>query len=120
MAGNARDSSSDGSESEPEPELEEEAPEFLYDAKTQDIIIDFRAASSLPFDPDSDAVKSLRAMMFGRGKGMHAPNEAGKVFVFGEWKLLTSLMKVHFVGYIPIDSLSFCWRSSTTDSPTQQ
>ena len=84
-------------ESDAEQRVEEEAPAFPFDASKQDVVIDFRAACAIPFDPDSDGVKSLRAIAFGKGKGVHAPKEAGKLYVCGEWKLLTSLQKVHFV-----------------------
>ena len=99
MAESEDERESGESENENDPEEEEVAdlPTIPFGAETQDLIIDFRAACSIPFDPESDAVKSLRAIIFGKGNGMHSPNEAGKVYVVGEWKLLTSLMKVYFI-----------------------
>ena len=91
-------------ENEEEEEEEEEtltpkdssSPTIPFDAKTMDLIIDFRSVCSLPFDPATEGTKALRALKFGKGKGIHAPNEPGKVFVCGEWQLLTVLMKVYF------------------------
>ena len=97
MAENDGGGSEDEVQSETEPALETEAPAYPFDAGKHDLVIDFRATCSIPFDPESDGVKSLRAIMFGKGKGIHAPSEAGKLYVVGDWKLLTSLLKVHFV-----------------------
>ena len=72
-------------------------PEILFDSKTMDLVVDFRAVCSLPHDPDVDGVKTLRAITFGKGKGVHAPKEPGKIFVCGPWKLLHVMCKVYFL-----------------------
>ena len=72
-------------------------PDILFDSKTMDLVVDFRAVCSLPHDPDVDGVKSLRAITFGKGKGVHAPKEPGKIYVCCPWKLLHVMGKVYFV-----------------------
>ena len=71
-------------------------PTIPFDVSTTDLIIDFRAVCSLPFDPNTEGVKSLRAIKFGKGRAVHVPNQAGKLFVFGEWSSLQALTKVYF------------------------
>ena len=93
--GNSGDESSDR-ESDNE-QQDKTPPSIPFDSSKMDLIIDFRAACSLPYDPDTDGVKALRAIIFGKGKAVHVPNESGKIFVCGEWRLVTSLMKVHYV-----------------------
>ena len=89
--------SGDGDEDDVIEEGADAPPEIPFDAEKSELVLDFRAVSSLPYDYDSDGIKSLRAIMFGKGKGIHVPREPGKIIVCGEWKLLNVLMKVHFV-----------------------
>ena len=88
---------SDGEQSDAPVEDDDVQPEIPFDAEKMEMVIDFRAVCSLPYDYDTDGIKSLRAILFGKGKGIHAPKEAGKLFVSGDWKLLHSLATVHFV-----------------------
>ena len=93
---------SEGSENEDsvheEDEHEETAPpEFPFDAKKFDLVLDVRAMCYLPYDPDTQGMKSLRAIIFEKGRAVHAPNEPGKIYVCGDWRLMNALVKVHFV-----------------------
>ena len=90
----------DSSESEEHVETPDEdvaAPAIPFCASKMDLIIDFRSVCSLPHDPDVEGVKALRAITFGKGHGIHAPNAPGKIYVWGEWKTVNALSKVHFV-----------------------
>ena len=73
------------------------APTIPFDATKMDLIIDFRSVCSLPHDPDTEGVKALRAITFGKGHGIHAPNAPGKIYVSGAWKKINALCKTYFV-----------------------
>ena len=79
------------------PAKDDSKPEIPFDVKTMDLIIDFRSVCSLPYDTDVEGTKALRAIKFGKGSGIHAPNETGKFIVCGEWTMLLALSKVYFV-----------------------
>eukprot|EP00966_Prymnesium_polylepis_P053084 1228951-Prymnesium_polylepis.1 len=72
------------------------APGVPFDDATMDLVIDFRAACSLPFDPDNDGVHALRAVVFQKGKGIHHPHEPGKLVVAGKHSKQAALSIVHF------------------------
>ncbi|KAL1496629.1 hypothetical protein AB1Y20_014233 [Prymnesium parvum] len=71
-------------------------PAVKFDATAQDIMIDFKACSELPFDPDTGGVKAFRAIVFTKGKGLHVPDKPGHVIVCGEWSKQEALCLVHF------------------------
>ena len=86
-----------GQEREVVPPNDTSAPTIPFDATKMDLIIDFRSVCSLPHDPDTEGVKALRAITFGKGHGIHAPNAPGKIYVSGEWKTVNALCKTYFV-----------------------
>ena len=81
-----------------EPEVEPEISEITvpFDATKNDMVLDFRTVSELPFDPDVSGVKAFRAFIFEKGKAVHAPNDPGKYIVAGEYIEQWSLCLVHF------------------------
>jgi hypothetical protein len=79
------------------PAVAAKEPEVAFDASSQEISIDFRACSQLPFDPDTGGVKAFRAIVFPKGKGVHVPKQAGRMVIAGEWAKQEALCLVHFV-----------------------
>ena len=86
----------ENNDAEEVPTKDTSKPTIPFDVSTTDLIIDFRAACSLPFDPNTEGVKSLRAIKFGKGRAVHVPNDAGKLYVFGDWCSVQALPKVYF------------------------
>ena len=93
----ARLAEPDEIDSDPEAELEVELVEKPFDITKHDLVLDVRAMTELPFDPDASGVKSFRAFVFEKGKSMHAPGEAGKYIIAGEWFEQWALALVHFI-----------------------
>jgi hypothetical protein len=81
----------DGEESE---ELE---PQFPFDSKTTECVLDLRALCALPVDQDEDGVMAFRALMLPKGKTLHVPNEPGCYATLGPWRTQIALSLVHFV-----------------------
>ena len=73
-----------------------EVPEYPFDSEKHDITVDFRSVAELPFDPEVSGVKTMRAIVFGKGKATHVPSRPGQLCVIGEWRSQTALCKVHF------------------------
>ena len=69
---------------------------YFYDFEKNDMVLDVRTMSELPFDPDASGVKAFRAFVFEKGKSMHAPDAPGKYIVAGNWYEQWSLSLVHF------------------------
>ena len=67
-----------------------------FDYEKQELVIDFRSVSELPFDPDTGGVKSFRAVIFDKGKGLHVPGQPGKLVVAGCYVKQVALCRVHF------------------------
>ena len=80
-------------EEEGEDESEEEEEEPLpdceitrrFDSSKNDLVLDLKTLSEIPFDPDGSGIKTFRAFVFEKGKAVHNPHEAGQYIVSGEW-----------------------------------
>ena len=75
---------------------EEDVEPFCFEK--QCLIIDFKSlcASGIPFDPESNGVRALRAIVFKRGMGTFYPDDHSKLVIAGEYFVVSSLTLVHF------------------------
>ena len=83
---------------EEDEEVDRDAPdiETPFDAGLNEVVLDFRTVSELPFDTDASGVKAFRAFIFEKGKVLHSPTEAGQYYASGEWCEQWALSIVHF------------------------
>lgn len=89
---------SDALPAEPElPEPGEDAlePEVAYDDELHTLVVDLAGLCTIPFDAESSAIESLRALRFEKGKAIHGP-VSGEYAIAGSRTVLSTLMLVHF------------------------
>ena len=67
-----------------------------FDPAKETLILDFKAACQLPFNPDNGGVKAFRAIIFQKGFGHHVPDEPAKLLLVGEYRRQYALELVHF------------------------
>ena len=67
-----------------------------FDPSKETLILDFKAACQLPFNPDNGGVKAFRAIIFQKGFGHHVPDEPAKLLLVGEYRRQYALELVHF------------------------
>ena len=67
-----------------------------FDPSKETLILDFKAACQLPFNPDNGGVKAFRAIIFPKGFGHHVPDEPAKLLLVGEYRRQYALELVHF------------------------
>ena len=70
-------------------------PDIPFHPLEQELVIDFRSCSEIPYDPDTGGVKAFRAIIFGKGKGVHVPGMPGHMVVAGDWCKQETLCLVH-------------------------
>ena len=71
-------------------------PKVTFDSEKQSMTLDFRSVNSLPFDPDTMGVNAFRVIIFAKGKGLHVPDQPGKLVVSGDWTTQLAITLVHF------------------------
>ena len=71
-------------------------PEFKFDPRTQEVVLDLKGLHDLPTSDFAPALGSLRALVLPRGKHAHVPKLAGKYFVLGKFHVKHALAVVHF------------------------
>ena len=67
-----------------------------FDPSKETLILDFKAACQLPFNPDNGGVKAFRAIIFQKGFGHHVPDEPAKLLLAGAYRRQYALELVHF------------------------
>lgn len=67
-----------------------------FDPAKETLMLDFKAACQLPFNPDNGGVKAFRAIIFPKGFGHHVPDEPAKLLLVGEYRRQYALELVHF------------------------
>ena len=87
---------SEESESDDVETQEDMVIEQSSDAGLNDLVLDFRTVTELPYCPDTSGVKAFRAFIFQKGKVLHFPGEVGKYLTSGEWYEQWTLCKVFF------------------------
>ena len=66
---------SEESESDDVETQEDMVIEQSFDAGLNDLVLDFRTVTELPYCPDTSGVKAFRAFIFQKGKVLHFPGE---------------------------------------------
>ena len=87
---------SEESESDDVETQEDMVIEQSFDTGLNDLVLDFRTVTELPYCPDTSGVKAFRAFIFQKGKVLHFPGEVGKYLTSGEWYEQWTLCKVFF------------------------
>ena len=67
-----------------------------FDPAKETLMLDFKAACQLPFNPDNGGVKAFRAIIFPKGFGHQVPDEPAKLLLVGEYRRQYALELVHF------------------------
>lgn len=76
-------------------EATQSGPEFPFDDEQHDLVLDLAGLCAIPFNSESTAIESLRALQFEKGKALHGP-EPGTYCVGGTHTTVASLSLVHF------------------------
>ena len=71
-------------------------PQFPFDAKTEEVVLDLRALYAIPFNTLEDGISALRVMISPKGRCVHVPGQAGKYIVSGDWRSQYGICIVHF------------------------
>lgn len=103
--------SNTGGQSDAEPlPSENDVPQVQFDISTHEFVPDWAGMCSIPFDTESEGIRTFRALIVQRGKVLHVPERPGHYVVDGEWTMQPALSIVHFVpttGRAPELLLSF-------------
>ena len=71
-------------------------PQYPFDVKETDVIIDVRCLCGLPEDPEADGMESWRAVFLPKGKTIHVPEEPGAYVTLGPYRSQLAISIVHF------------------------
>ena len=83
-----------GKDAEAVPPVPQKAVSF--DPAKETLMLDFKAACLLPFNPDNGGVKAFRAIIFPKGFAHHVPDEPAKLLLAGAYRRQYALELVHF------------------------
>jgi hypothetical protein len=72
------------------------ADKVPYDPTTQEIILDLKGLSSVPYDQQTAGTMSFRALVMPKGKYVHEPQKAAKYLVLGSFRSITAFCLVKF------------------------